>query len=475
MELAHVEFKIGKFKGKTFEEVCESEHNYNQWILSIPNVTGQLADYKRYILCKTKQSLDQDTVNFHKHSTRTLHSITTDNKVRIIARKTTHDDHPVTCLVKRQNEKPISLISKKVHILDSKTSSGKVNTTSSSSPLSMSMATGNDQIDDNFQMFFVNINNNSDCSSNMQCQKKKNVDGTISFEIIDDENFKLLHKRYGYNNRIPYEVYNTLDKFNPVVRLRDNDRIVTFRAEVYGGLLDHLKQNFIFESEIEELPVFVKRAFPHFCNDIRLKPYNISYSTTIDKDEVRTRIGDLLYDSLKPFQRQGVEFGISRAGKLILGDEMGLGKTLQALAIAAYYHNDWPLLIVCPSSLRFQWKDEILSWLPHLVNELEIYTIKTSKIKDLSLRIHKILILSYDHLVRIGGYLQHYACVVCDESHFIKNKNAKRTKVLLPIMKNATRVILCSGTPSLNNPSELYHQIAPLVDKFASFNDFANR
>lgn len=34
---------------------------------------------------------------------------------------------------------------------------------------------------------------------------------------------------------------------------------------------------------------------------------------------------------------------------------MGLGKTVQALTIARYYMDDWPLLIVCPSSLRLTW------------------------------------------------------------------------------------------------------------------------
>lgn len=45
---------------------------------------------------------------------------------------------------------------------------------------------------------------------------------------------------------------------------------------------------------------------------------------------------------------------------------MGLGKTLQALSIAYYYKNEWPLLIVCPSSMRFPWIEEIEKWLPDI-------------------------------------------------------------------------------------------------------------
>jgi hypothetical protein len=40
-----------------------------------------------------------------------------------------------------------------------------------------------------------------------------------------------------------------------------------------------------------------------------------------------------------------------------------LGKTIQAIAVASYYAADWPLLVVCPSSLRLTWKNELLRWL----------------------------------------------------------------------------------------------------------------
>ena len=59
---------------------------------------------------------------------------------------------------------------------------------------------------------------------------------------------------------------------------------------------------------------------------------------------------------------------VQRGGRVLLGDEMGLGKTLQALAIAQYYRAEWPLLVVCPSSLRANWAKEAQQWLrlgPH--------------------------------------------------------------------------------------------------------------
>lgn len=43
---------------------------------------------------------------------------------------------------------------------------------------------------------------------------------------------------------------------------------------------------------------------------------------------------------------------------------MGLGKTLQALSIAYYYKERWPLLIIVPASLRYPWIEEIEKWFP---------------------------------------------------------------------------------------------------------------
>ena len=45
-------------------------------------------------------------------------------------------------------------------------------------------------------------------------------------------------------------------------------------------------------------------------------------------------------------------YGISKNGRCMIADDMGLGKTIQALGIAHYYKESWPLLIVTPSSVR---------------------------------------------------------------------------------------------------------------------------
>ena len=48
-------------------------------------------------------------------------------------------------------------------------------------------------------------------------------------------------------------------------------------------------------------------------------------------------------------------FGIWKNGRVLIADDMGLGKTIQAICLACYYRDEWPLLIVVPSSVRFDW------------------------------------------------------------------------------------------------------------------------
>ena len=52
---------------------------------------------------------------------------------------------------------------------------------------------------------------------------------------------------------------------------------------------------------------------------------------------------------------------IKRGGRVLIADDMGLGKTLQAIAVMCYYRSEWPLLVVCPSSVRFTWAEVFIS------------------------------------------------------------------------------------------------------------------
>ncbi|XP_014246833.1 SWI/SNF-related matrix-associated actin-dependent regulator of chromatin subfamily A-like protein 1 [Cimex lectularius] len=169
-------------------------------------------------------------------------------------------------------------------------------------------------------------------------------------------------------------------------------------------------------------------------------------------------IDPVLLESLFPFQVEGVKYGIFKHGKCLIADDMGLGKTLQALAIADYYYEDWPLMIVCPSSMRFQWQAEILKYL----TKVPSYSILlATNGKACISSEYKVVILSYDLLVKFKEVLKklHFGLVIFDESHSLKNAKTQRTKAALEISKNIKCKILLSGTPALSRPIELYPQI----------------
>jgi SWI/SNF-related matrix-associated actin-dependent regulator 1 of chromatin subfamily A len=70
-----------------------------------------------------------------------------------------------------------------------------------------------------------------------------------------------------------------------------------------------------------------------------------------------------LANALAPYQRGGVDFVLQRNGKALIADEMGLGKTVQGIAAMACFSNEWPVLILSPSSARYHWEAEFLNWL----------------------------------------------------------------------------------------------------------------
>ncbi|XP_054033054.1 DNA annealing helicase and endonuclease ZRANB3 [Dryobates pubescens] len=187
-----------------------------------------------------------------------------------------------------------------------------------------------------------------------------------------------------------------------------------------------------------------------------------------------------LRNKLLPFQEEGIIFALQRNGRCMIADEMGLGKTIQAIAISYYYKNEWPLLIVVPSSMRYPWAEEMEKWIPELSpddisiiqNKIDIGRISTSKVTILGYGL-----LTSDAQTLVDSlYRQNFKVVVVDESHYIKSRNAKRSKILLPIVQKALRAILLTGTPALGRPEELFMQIEALFPRrFGTWSEYAKK
>lgn len=184
-------------------------------------------------------------------------------------------------------------------------------------------------------------------------------------------------------------------------------------------------------------------------------------------------IDSKLLESLFPFQREGVMYGISRGGRFLLGDDMGLGKTRQALAVAAYYRDEWPLLIVTTAATRDMWSDQVFDLLPS-VNCSQVVVIRSSKEVVSGARI---VICSYSSLEGSKKKLElmNFGVVILDESHSIKDSRAKQTINATKLGVKAKRAILITGTPAMSRPSELYSQLAIIDKKFVDYIKFTLR
>uniref|UniRef100_A0A8C7KS26 Zinc finger RANBP2-type containing 3 n=1 Tax=Oncorhynchus kisutch TaxID=8019 RepID=A0A8C7KS26_ONCKI len=189
---------------------------------------------------------------------------------------------------------------------------------------------------------------------------------------------------------------------------------------------------------------------------------------------------DKLQQRLMPFQKEGVKFALSKNGRCMIADEMGLGKTVQAISVAYAYRQEWPLLIVVPSSLKYPWIEEMERWIPEL-NPGDINLVET-KSDTLGISSSKVTVLGYGLLTTDARPLvealtrQRFNVVVVDESHYLKSRNAARSKILVPLIQNAKRAILLTGTPALGRPEELFMQIEALYPRmFGTWSDYAKQ
>lgn len=180
-----------------------------------------------------------------------------------------------------------------------------------------------------------------------------------------------------------------------------------------------------------------------------------------------------IFDKLLPFQKDSVCFAINRRGRVFLADEMGLGKTYQAIAIADFYREDLPMLIVTTASTKDSWAKHVRELMPY-INCQQIVSLTT---KDQYFGDCKVLITSYNMMEKhIERLLERsFGILILDESHNLKNPKAKCTVHADRISRQSRHVIMLSGTPALSRPVELYSQLQMLDRSFMTYKDYTLR
>ena len=176
----------------------------------------------------------------------------------------------------------------------------------------------------------------------------------------------------------------------------------------------------------------------------------LAASTSTDADvSIPTLSGTLM-----PYQKAGVAYA-STVGKCLIADQMGLGKTVEAIATLEA-KDAFPAVVICPASLKENWRREFAKWLPH--RSVNIVSGKTDIVQC------DVNVVNYDILYKFVEPIKHLGIsgLILDESHYVKNATSKRAKSAKDIASSVGSsgvVLLLSGTPVLNRPSELVSQL----------------
>ncbi|MEA2329914.1 MAG: SWI/SNF-related matrix-associated actin-dependent regulator of chromatin subfamily A-like protein 1 [Thermoleophilaceae bacterium] len=166
---------------------------------------------------------------------------------------------------------------------------------------------------------------------------------------------------------------------------------------------------------------------------------------------------------LHPFQRAGVRYALERR-RTFIADEQGLGKTVQALATLEA-DGAFPAVVVCPASMKLMWEREASRWLPR--RSCAVLDGRNGGTWTEDTLDAEIVVLNYDileaHLAQLVA--RRPRALVLDESHYVKNPGARRTKAAIALAEQlapeALRLAL-TGTPVLNRPDELISQLRAL-------------
>jgi superfamily II DNA or RNA helicase len=175
-------------------------------------------------------------------------------------------------------------------------------------------------------------------------------------------------------------------------------------------------------------------------------------------------LADLLRVPLYPYQRKGALFA-ARAGRSLLADDMGLGKTIQAIAaveILAREAGVERVLIICPTSLKHQWKDEIERFATRTALTVEGFWANRQKGYQED-SFYKIT--NYDVVHRDRDLIRKWSpdAIILDEAQRIKNWRT-RTAQSVKALQSQFAIVL-TGTPLENRLEEL-HSIVEFVDRY---------
>lgn len=315
------------------------------------------------------------------------------------------------------------------------------------------------ELQDKAQLFYskdfknININSIGKVSSSVRINQGINmleldllIDNVPKEELVSLFNsFKLKKKYYRLKNGTFIKNNGDLDQVSNIL----NNIGISFKELSNETILIDTNKAIYIDKILSEADIDFKKTtdYTKFVDKI-LNPIKTNY-----------KVPDEVSGILKSYQVVGykwlrtlVEHGLGG----ILADDMGLGKTLQAISLIASKLDKSPYLIICPSSLIYNWLDEIENFTP-FIKAVVISGTPSEREEILSkYKEYNVLITSYPLMRRdISLYSDiEFETIFIDEAQYIKNATSQISQSVKQL-KGRTRIAL-TGTPIENNLSELW-------------------
>jgi SNF2 family DNA or RNA helicase len=273
----------------------------------------------------------------------------------------------------------------------------------------------------------------------------------------------LLHRALKKSYTPPYSSVYLDYRGERKVKLRIGTEEYDAYAKLAGG---HFDKDFVLRPErFMQFEKFLAKAHQLHsgfrCYDDAME-FIVQHRNHIHRKDVVGQQKDKLVNGISkaalfPYQQTGVSFVVN-AGRSILADDMGLGKTLQAIVANEVMRREFKInkaIIVCPTSLKYQWKSEIEKF----TNNKNICVVEgnlLTRMKMYENNEYDYFILSYQVAANDYDYLNNMQAdmLILDEAQRIKNWRTKTSARIKRI--KTTYAIMLTGTPVENNVEELY-------------------
>lgn len=159
--------------------------------------------------------------------------------------------------------------------------------------------------------------------------------------------------------------------------------------------------------------------------------------------------------TLRPFQREDVDFLKRHRMRALVASAPGTGKTAVAIrALAETHQSTLPALVICPSSVTHNWVKELKLWAPGvqrlLIEDSDTKLPRRTRKAAVFIIGWSLLDARWADLASLG-----LRTVVADEAHYAKNPDALRSQALGYLTRKAKHVLLLTGTPIVNTKDEL--------------------